>query len=459
MTDPAAAPLVHVPPHGSSTFLSSAWTAREYTGRHASQRRRACNECRQQKLKCSSAADTSDGAIVPAKCSRCTKLGLECKVDESFQRTRKRRRSADFEDEIVALKKQLQKYKSQTPPSTVENPQSGCETPDRAAPGRLSGSPVAEKRALGHTQRTPSLVNNGLLPRMPAQDPALESLDGASTQPHQHELEPPVSPAGPAVQPKPRTLLNTGVTLHESEIEQLYSTFLSNYHPTMPVIDPYVSAQQCCESSPLLFWCIMAVASRRAEKCDLGKLSQAIMDMMWEAIRSVPHSIHLVQAILLVSTWPFPTSSSSTDPTYVLMHNAVSASIQLGLHRPQHQQDFAKYRLRLTKGEIMMRANLWVACNVVAHSVSVGVGLQSPSHLHDWSGVLEPLSTYTETLPSTLRSLLQIELFRHKVTTTMSSFDEADTPSQATKLHLPLYRMLQNDWAALETTVGHSNST
>jgi transcriptional regulatory protein LEU3 len=455
MTDPAA-PLVHVPPHDSSTFLSSAWAAREYNGRHPSQRRRACNECRQQKLKCSSAADTSDVSLGAAKCSRCAKLGLECKVDESFQRTRKRRRSADFESEIAALKRQLQTYMSQTPRSTDERPQSGYETPDRAAPGRLSRSPVADKRTPGPTQRTPSLVNNGLLPRMPPQDPALQSLEGASTQPHQHEIEPPVSPAGPHVQPKPRALLDTGVIFDESEIEQLYKTFISDYHPTMPVIDPNVPAQQCCESSPLLFWCIMAIASRRGQKYNLGKLSHAIMNMLWEAIRSVPHSVHLVQAILLISTWPFPTSSSATDPTYVLTHNAVSASIQLGLHRPQHQQDFAKYRLRLTEREVVLRANLWIACNVVAQSVSVGVGLQSPSHLQDWAGVLE--STYTEALPSTLRTLLQIELFRHKVLTTMLSIDEADAATHATSLRLSLYRMLLNDWAVLETTVGDSNS-
>ena len=373
MNQPGVAPAetsIHVPPtRNTSALLSSAWTAREYNGRHASQKRRACNECRQQKLRCD-LAHSPEGAV--SSCSRCAKLGLSCKVDESFQRTRKRRRSADFQEEISSLKQQLEQYQRQrTFSGTPAEHVLGDETPDRSAPGRLSASPAANRGIVSNTQRTPSLVNNGLLPPADSDSlsPATErnDLTGTTTRPHEHEIEAPPK-TSPAAIARPRSLGHGNVTLTEDEIEELYAAFFSLYHPTLPILDPEISAQQYCETSPLLFWCIMAVAARRSltNSTLLSKLSQPVTDLLWKAVRSVPHSLALVQSILLICTWPFPTSSSATDPSYVLMHTAVSASVQIGLHRPQHQQDFAKYRIRLTEKEVAARIKIWIACNIVA---------------------------------------------------------------------------------------------
>lgn len=373
MIQPGAEPAessIHVPPtRNTSALLSSAWTAHEYNGRHASQKRRACNECRQQKLRC----DLSQGVDTPiTRCSRCVKLNLECKVDETFQRTRKRKRSQDFHDEIKSLKRQLEQYRQGAPASQSPGENApGDETPDRAAPGRLSGSPATHRASVGHTQRTPSLVNNGLLPLAesavlsPDTDPS--ELAGNTTRPHEHELEAPPEVAKAAIS-QPRSLAQGAVILDEDEIEELYTTFFALYHETLPILDPEISAQHYAEVSPLLFWCIMAVASRRSQSNPLllSQLSQPVTDLLWKAIRSVPHSLALVQSILLLCTWPFPTSSTSTDPSYVLMHTAVSASIQIGLHRPQHPQDFAKYRVRLTEKQVASRVTIWTTCNIVA---------------------------------------------------------------------------------------------
>lgn len=74
----------------------------------------------------------------------------------------------------------------------------------------------------------------------------------------------------------------------------------------------------------------------------------------------------LVQSLLLICTWPFPTSSTATDPSYQYVGIAVQASLQLGLHRPSHQQDFLKYRVTLTQKQLAEREMLWVACKIVA---------------------------------------------------------------------------------------------
>jgi transcriptional regulatory protein LEU3 len=408
---------IHVPPthipSGSGSgaaLLSSAaatWTAREYAGAqdggashsssgvNGSQKRKACNECRQQKLRCDLSQNLSlDGLRErgPKRCSRCNKLDLECKVDDTFQRTRKRKRSQEFVEEIKDLRRQLAAYereygrrsegssgvrwKGDYGAEESASGRGGDETPDRAAPGRLSsGSPSAHRASVGHAQRTPSLVNNGLLPVVVADADVLRSpetngtevIAGNATRPHEHELEAP-SQAEETPVSRPRSLGHGAVTLDEIEIEELFSIFLADYHKTLPILDPGVPAQQYAELSPLLFWTIMAVASRRSQSATmlLSKLSQPVTDLLWTAIRSVPHSLALVQSILLLCAWPFPTSSSATDPSYVLVHTAVAASIQIGLHRPQHPQDFAKYKVRLTEKEVALRAAVWTACNVIA---------------------------------------------------------------------------------------------
>ncbi|GAM43766.1 hypothetical protein TCE0_060f18847 [Talaromyces pinophilus] len=68
--------------------------------------RRACNECKQQKLRC-------DIVQVPAStsarspCSRCKRLNIDCKVEQSFKRISKRRRNAEMEREIAELRRRL----------------------------------------------------------------------------------------------------------------------------------------------------------------------------------------------------------------------------------------------------------------------------------------------------------------------------------------------------------------
>lgn len=365
--------LVHVPPsHNTTALLSSAWTAREYNGKHASQKRRACNECRQQKLRCDLANDQESTVTT---CSRCVKLGLACKVDDTFQRTRKRKRSADFQDEIADLRRQLLYYQHQTHlPQGSPRYRPGDETPDRSAPGRISGSPINARLPGTDSQRTPSLINNGLLPpsepngTSPGTSIDQHETAGAGTRPHEHEIQAPATPYA-AIKSRPRSLGYSNVTLSEEAIEMLYTIFFERYHPVLPILDASISAQQYCEMSPLLFWCMMAVAARRLDEYSnlISELSQPVTDLLWKAIRSVPHSPALVQSILLICAWPFPTSSTSTDPSYVLAHTAVSAAVQIGLHRPHHQQDFAKYRLNLTDKDIAARINLWTICNIVAN--------------------------------------------------------------------------------------------
>ena len=76
--------------------------------------KRACNECRQQKV---SSSEDSCGAMLKhshqlrcdvvqdpfTTCSRCRRLNLTCKIENNFKRIGKRSRNAEMEREIVDL--------------------------------------------------------------------------------------------------------------------------------------------------------------------------------------------------------------------------------------------------------------------------------------------------------------------------------------------------------------------
>jgi transcriptional regulatory protein LEU3 len=434
----------------TSPILTTAW--REYNGKHASQKRRACNECRQQKLKCDLANDQN---VSVEMCARCAKLGLLCKVDETFQRTRKRKRSHDFQEEIADLKRKLSIYQDRHDlPQSTPSYAPGDETPDRSAPGRISASPVASKTAGHETKRTPSLVNNGLLPpsELSSTSPDLHNgrqpSDTIATRPHEHELEAPTN-ARTASASRPRSLGNGVVTLSQSAIDELYSTYFELYHPTLPILDPEVPAQRCCDVSPLLFWSIMSVAVRRSWEHSqlLPTMAQPVMDLLWKAIRSVPHSPVLIESLLLLCTWPFPTSSSATDPSYILSHTAVAAAVQMGLHRPQHQQDFTKYRLNLSRKDMDTRITLWAACNIVANGTSLVIGVQSQAQ--DWSSLTGLLSGSETTLPKNIQQILQTELYRDKVTSALADISSNSQSAKHMQERIPLYGLLEKDWNLL----------
>lgn len=100
---------------------------------HASKRRysgvkRACNECRQQKVRAySGAAEQHVHMLMVRKlkcnvttepiyidCERCRRLKLSCKIDTNFKRIGKRSRNAQMEREITELRDQVAALTQQT---------------------------------------------------------------------------------------------------------------------------------------------------------------------------------------------------------------------------------------------------------------------------------------------------------------------------------------------------------
>lgn len=159
---------------------------------------------------------------------------------------------------------------------------------------------------------------------------------------------------------------------------------MNHYHPCLPFLDPSTSPHEYYESSELLFWSIISAASRRLQTQPtlLPRLARSVSDLLWRTLRSIPYSHRVVQSLIILCTWPFPTSSSTADPTYMLAGMMVLVGSQMGLHRATNAQDFTKVPLNLNADEYSEWVKTWEACNIVAHrSVLCSVYIETLARL------------------------------------------------------------------------------
>lgn len=297
-------------------------------GESKPQAKRACNECRQQKLRCDAVPELCK------QCARCTRLKLHCKIDANFKRVGKRSKNAEMEREIEDLKQQLAGYKDK------DKGKERCGTDDRPPSTGTPSSPVLQDASLAlHHGAAGSLLDlrHGIEPSLRRQDAT-----------------------------KGKKLGNT--VLSNERIADLFTHYFRHYHPFLPVLDITKGPEHYYDMSPLLFWTIIAVASRRYkdDATLLTGLALPLSYLLWTTLQSVPQNYHVVKALALTCYWPLPTKSTSTDPSFIICGVMMQIALQTGLHRPSHVQDFSRIRVELREDDVQDRLKTWATCNIVA---------------------------------------------------------------------------------------------
>ncbi|EPS41909.1 hypothetical protein H072_4151 [Dactylellina haptotyla CBS 200.50] len=371
--------------------------------------KRACNECRQQKLRC----DVVQNPY--SDCSRCKRLKLECRIDSNFKRTVKRSKIAEMEKEVAYLRSLLGMTSSTSSPIV--------QPPLQFSPGGQISQPLLEASASaissfgaahsipdGFSAFASQAANND-------QDLQLTSL--LTDMKNDRRPKPTVDTAPPK---DSQTLED--VMLTKEQIDELFRLYFEHYHPFLPMLDPSLTPSTYYSSSQLLFWVIISIGSRRysGEPNLLIRLSRSVSKLVWSTLATVPHSKYVVKALILISTWPFPISSTLSDPTYMLSCLAVSVAIQMGLHRPSYGKDYTKFanKAKMDHNEVCDRTTTWACCNISAQSVSTGLGLP-PDTQYDWTIANALLNSAKNPLPIPIRNLVLIQRFVDTVTRSLSS--------------------------------------
>ncbi|KAI0473681.1 hypothetical protein GGR56DRAFT_666768 [Xylariaceae sp. FL0804] len=379
--------------------------------------KRACNECRQQKLRCDVIQDPF------RSCSRCNRLKLDCKIESNFKRVGKRSKHAEMEKEIDRLRRNVSQAKSQG--YIVDE--------DDDIQSQLQ-SPVANSAYSHPHTRNPSLMGS---------DEAVTSLltlkrGGSYSMPTTHyayELE--------------------QVRLTEQDVHALFQAFFTYYHPFLPFLNELQSPDLFYQQHSLLFWSIIAIASRRyqAKPTILTELSSGPLNrLLWSTIGDVPNSYFVVKALCLLCTWPLPTSTTTADPTHILCGVMMKAATGIGLHRPNHTQDFSRVSVELNKDQLHDRVTTWAVCNIVAQSIGTGYG-QPATTLYDWTLAIRPGEDGPFTLSPELEARLRIERFSDKVSKEMYS-NASDPRGVAGDEHRAmLMRVYRRDFQELQASI------
>ncbi|ORY05917.1 hypothetical protein BCR34DRAFT_604371 [Clohesyomyces aquaticus] len=408
--------------------------------RNGSKKRRACNECKQQKLKCdlSTLADQHPRNT----CSRCKRLGLECRIDRSFRRERKRKRSDELEKEVDSLKKELSRQST------------SAHATDDVTPSihATASSDTSSMNPIRLLTGKSGMFSTGLPTRTSSvTTPNLGSLE-VITRPFPESPRIVRDSDVPGYFARASRFLDD-FHLSADDIDELFALYFMYYHPFLPVLDPTTSPGQYYHASPLLFWAIISVASRRYDNDPnlLSKLARSVTNLTWRTLQYVPHSKHVVQSLMLFCTWPFPTSSNTTDVSYMWMGTMMQIAVQLGLHRPLNPDNFTKCRVRFTELEIADRLRTWAGCNIVAQSVSVGSGLAAPVQ-YDWSLVSGSCSdSLAMILDRDLDLHLRTEMFRDNVSRAIASCVSDPVGLVPTHERLSLYKVFSKELEEIES--------
>ncbi|OAG41792.1 hypothetical protein AYO21_04027 [Fonsecaea monophora] len=328
-------------------------------------------------------------------CTRCKRLNLDCKIEDNFKRIGKRSRNAEMEREIIELRKQVAAQKHTAGVANGSHTNGGAN---------LQVSPSADGTF------TSDAAAAGLL----------DLRGGGSGRPIFTRLE--------------------EVSLTIDRAQELFQRFFTFHHPFLPFLNPDRTPEEYYARSPLLFWTIISVGARHyTPEPDLyGSLTGPVMRLVWSFIADVPQNYHIVKALILLCAWPLPTSSTSTDPTFMLCGMMMQIALQIGLHRPTHAQDFSKFRVELREVELQDRVVVWSVCNIVAQRICTAYG-QPPLSIYDWTLGPKPIETNPNyELPAPIFNRLLIEKFVDKVSRTLY-MNPHDPVGLATDTERPTY--------------------
>ena len=287
-------------------------------------------------------------------CTRCQRLNLECKIESNFKRVGKRSKNAEMEREIVELRRQL--GLQQASPST-NGPTIKASLSTSASP-TIPHLPTHMDQYMGSEEAVASLMDlrsgleGGSFLRSPNAQLLLTRRIGDIVLTHERVQE----------------LFQQyviGQTIHDA-LSNKMASFFTFYHPFIPFVDPARTPDEYYQSSPLLFWIIVSVATRRYDSSLLTSLAVPLSDLLWKTLAEVPQSYIVVKALCILCTWPLPISSTSSDPTFMLSGLMMQIAMQIGLHRPSHAQDFTKFKVELREEELKDRVRTWATCNAVA---------------------------------------------------------------------------------------------
>ncbi|TVY46941.1 Regulatory protein [Lachnellula occidentalis] len=166
------------------------------------------------------------------------------------------------------------------------------------------------------------------------------------------------------------------VNLEPKEIDDIFALYFLYYAKHLPFLDPQATPNSFYDQSPLLFWAIISAGTRKyiGNPTLIGSIAEPVLKLGWSSMHIGGAVIPNIQGLLILSTWPFPTNSTSKDNTFTLSGMSINLALQIGLHVPLQGQDYSRTRVDLSNENIARRVQLWSYCVVVHQKAACALG-------------------------------------------------------------------------------------
>ena len=150
-------------------------------------------------------------------------------------------------------------------------------------------------------------------------------------------------------------------------VDQLLLSFATHYSPQVPIVEQPMLLDATFEKSPLLFWTIVTLGSRKysQDPTVFHQLSHRMINLVFQSLKSRQSPIQTVQALVLLCAWPLPVKHLLNDKIHTLAGACMQLALQIGLHVSGVGQDFARERVQAQVSEQNYRALLWRYCTIV----------------------------------------------------------------------------------------------
>lgn len=135
------------------------------------------------------------------------------------------------------------------------------------------------------------------------------------------------------------------------------------------MLNSRLDPDRCFNVSPMLFWAIVMVGSRRYLKNPtiLGSVSSRVRDLALTSLGTGQPFLPDIKGTLLILTWPGPVDSKSIETSFSLTGLLIHSAMQIGLHMPSASQDFSRDPIKLTDRDIKKRYKIWAYCMLTYH--------------------------------------------------------------------------------------------
>ncbi|KAI0115296.1 hypothetical protein F4814DRAFT_418912 [Daldinia grandis] len=388
-------------------------------------RNTACTSCRDAKVRC----NPSHNPAQP--CQRCAKLHLTCVVDKTHKRVSRKSKLDELVQEIQSIKQSVSGQSTSLPSQTTEfSPQNEVLTPFKESvpprlgvPSPISISADVEGRAPAIVATISTTVVPSSVIHTPASIPLIQ---------------------GPAAEPVlPRALGSQPFS--GEDVEYYFQKYFEHYHPYMPVVR-YKDPNKCYDTSPLLFWTIIYVATRRYARNPtiFPFMLDSIQRDAYSAITNPPLSLPSINALILLCTWIFPEVRFVNDPCALFSSICMSATAQLGIHcgKGAHlEYSHGVFQNNFTDEEASFT---WAGYNIISQRVSSFLGLPPLGCLFNQTiqNVIDGRIPFQ--VPSNFRILLECQKFCNHVSKTMAASLE-----DARGVSAKLVQLLEDEWNAV----------